>query len=347
MDDANMDKVTRLPDSSLPGQRAIEAEACAWIAQFDGKQPSKEDLAAFHEWINRSPKHKEEIRRLSELWDDLNILTELAVPVRETRKKPAVLPVWASAFAVLILLFGAWGYIRFGIPETPRVYSTAVGEQKTVELPDGSSIQLNTASRVKVDYSDVERKVQLLQGEAFFKVASDRQRPFVVYVRERLVRAVGTAFTVYVQRKNIEVAVTEGVVEFARVPAFEDPAKSKRAVSEAQSITTTVTAGQKATLDRGKESVESVKREELNRMLSWREGLLVFSGEPLEDVIEEISRYTSLKIMIVDPRIREIRVGGYFRTREINAIFDALEASFGIRVDHLSDQVIQLSAATS
>lgn len=345
MDDANMEKVTRLPDSSLPGQRAIEAGACAWIAQLDGKDPSGEDLAAFHEWVNRSPKHKEEIRRLSELWDDLNILTELAVPVREKRKKPAVLPIWASAFAVLILLFGTWGYIRFGLPEPPHVYSTAVGEQKTVALPDGSSIQLNTASRVRVDYSDAERKVRLLQGEAFFKVASDRQRPFVVYVRERLVRAVGTAFTVYVQRESIEVAVTEGVVEFAKVATLDVSAESNRAVPEAKSTVTTVTAGQKATLDRGAESVESVKREELNRMLSWREGLLVFSGEPLEQVVEEISRYTSLRIMIVDPRIRGIRVGGYFRTSEINTIFDALEASFGVQVDHLNERVIQLSAA--
>jgi transmembrane sensor len=336
-----MDNISKFPEI-----RTIEAEACAWIAQLDGGEPSPEDLAAFREWVNRSPRHQEEIRRLSELWADLNVLTELAAPPKVRDKKLSLgMPAWAAAVVLSVVLAGVWFQLRPGAVQMPQFYSAAVGEQELIELPDGSSIQLNTASQIKVDYSEAMREVRLLQGEAFFDVASNPARPFLVYAGENVVRAVGTAFTVQVKQEKVEVLVTEGVVELASVPT---QARSDRLLTSTPTRPlASIKVGQRATFGREIESIQSVKREEITRRLSWREGMLVFSGEPLEKVVEEVNRYTSVAIVISDPAIARIRIGGYFKAGETAAMLQALETGFGIRVEHVSEKEIRLSAASS
>src|SRR5882757_1031399 len=132
-----MSKVTQFPNG-----RQIEVEACAWIAQLDGNTPSQEDLTAFREWIGRSPRHAQEIKRLSALWSDLNIMTELADPVRENRPVSNRLLLRGAVVALAVVLSIAVTalYFRLQTPVTALnvLYSTGVGEQKPVTLADGS-----------------------------------------------------------------------------------------------------------------------------------------------------------------------------------------------------------------
>jgi transmembrane sensor len=351
-----MDKITPLTD-----QRAIEAEACAWIAQFDGNDPSPEDLKAFREWIGRSPCHREAMQRLSGLWGDLNLLTELAVPPQPSSKapdqsktkphrrpQPGGLPIFAGVLATLILVTAGLLFLRQhslpAVTETPLFYATALGERKTINLPDGSTVQLNTASQIKVDYSHEARQLRLLRGEAYFDVAPNPDRPFMVYAGANIVRAVGTAFTVQVKQQTVEVVVTEGTVELAAVPKLPDTKTAVVASTPATRLAT-LPSGHRAVIDRKVEVLLPIEHEEITRRLSWREGMLVFSGEPLEQVIEEISRYAPITIEITDPQIRQLRIGGYFKVGETNAMFEALEKSFGVQVSRLDDQHVRLSAA--
>jgi transmembrane sensor len=340
--------------AQFPGPRQIEAEACAWISQFDGAEPSQEDLAAFREWINRSPQHLKEIRRLSTLWGDLNILTEVAAlpkkspaqASKSTGRRTRFAAIAVSMSAMVMVAAVVFSVLRRNGVDRSTVqvlYSTSVGEQKSIVLPDHSKVLLNTASRIQVDYRVGQRGVHLLQGEAFFEVAHDTHRPFLVYAGANIVRAVGTAFTVRVQKQDVEVTVTEGVVELSSVPHAVGSTVGKGLI-EPQTKLADIKAGQSAAFNQDVESIQSIKPQEIKRKLSWREGILSFSGEPLEQVVAEVSRYTPVTIVISDPAIRDIRIGGYFKIGETDAMLEALETSFGVRVNRVNDQLIYLAA---
>jgi transmembrane sensor len=334
--------------AKFPNPHQIEVEACAWIAQLDGKTPSREDLAAFREWVNRSPQHREEIARLAGLWGDLNVLTELALPSRRSARPirnhfllgTAIIAVFAVLITVVALLHV---HPTMSAAAQNQLYSTRVGEQKSVLLADGTKILLNTDSRVQTTYSPEQREVHLLQGEAYFEVAHNAALPFLVYAGANVVRAVGTAFTVHLQKQDVEVVVTDGTVEISVIANVSDvtptiaPGKPMIRLADLK-------AGQSAAFNQEVESIQSIEPPEIQRRLSWREGVLTFSGEPLEQVVDEVSRYTPVTIVISDPAIRKIRIGGYFKVGETDAMLEALETSFGVRVKRVNDKLVYLAA---
>lgn len=358
-----MEKIIPFPDRA-----AIEAEACAWIARLDGDdQPLPEDLAAFREWLGRSPQHREEIKRLTALWADLNVLTELAIPLEKPGsfwQRAVRFMKWESQvgrFAALASLAAVIAVAMFflyprpaAFQETNLVYSTAIGERKPVTLPDGSAIVLNTDSQVVVSYNSEQRQIRLLKGEAYFKVAHNPDRPFLVYAGAGIVRAIGTAFTVYLKNRDVEVRVTEGTVELASIPDIDDKSPEKDRMENLSPRTTLapttlakVTANQTATFNQNIETIEPIAAEELDRKLSWKKGMLIFSGERLQEVVDEVSRYTSLKIVILDPGLQDLRIGGYFRVGETDAMFEALETRFDVHVERVGGNVVQLSSGRS
>ena len=364
----------------FPNRDSIETEACAWISQLDGdRTPSEEDIAALREWINRSPLHRQELQRLAEIWGDLNMLTELAPALdniatpRESNflsrlLTPTLSPIFgpllaprlplATAFATALVLVASmvvWN--NFQRSETShQIFTTEIGEQRLEPLPDGSSVQLNTASQVEIDFSSGKRKVRLLQGEAHFQVAHDKSRPFEVFAGNGMVRAVGTAFSVYLKDKEeVEVTVTEGRVEVASrvdnqslatdsTEPSDNPDIKAEVTTEPEQLTK-LSAGQNISFNDHVQPIQTLKADEVARKLSWRDGMLVFSGESLEQVVEQVSRYTSQAIVITDPDIRDVRIGGYFKAGDTNAMFEALETSFGIKVSRIDSKLIHLSQA--
>ncbi len=179
---------------------------------------------------------------------------------------------------------------------------------------------------------------------------------FSVAERTGVVRAVGTAFSVYVRRDVVDVTVTEGTVELktaARLsdPKPDEPDQAQKTSQErgagkqdtAPLTTALVRAGQRAKADGAIESIETVEKARLEREQSWRQGILRFSGEPLEKVIEEISRYTSQSIEIEDPALR---FGGVFKIGETEKMFAALESGFGVKVERVDENLVRLSTTT-
>ena len=127
-----------------------------------------------------------------------------------------------------------------------------------------------------------------------------------------------------------------------------DSAANPRKQPAAQPQPTTLgelVAGETTSFNHQLEPVKVLNEIDVMRKLSWREGMLIFSGESLEQVVAEVSRYTSLSIVIADPEIRDVRIGGYFRVGETDAMFDALQTSFGVQVSHISEQEVQLTSA--
>lgn len=356
-----IDSIRQIPDRSL-----VEAEACAWIAQLDGDlPPSEEDLTALREWMSRSPLHREEIDRLSELWGELNLMTELSVLQAkhyQSQTKGHFTGLfagfsWVPGFAAVLLLAVGIAIVStdwfLANPPAPQnlVYTTGIGEQKRVVLEDGSVVTLNTSSQMQVTFDDIRRHIHLLKGEAHFVVFPNPEKPFVVHAGLGLVRAIGTAFSVNLRENEIKVIVTEGKVELASLSQEAsgswDQAEAALAPATEPPVTElgTLKADQSATFSQAVEQLVTLEPGELERELSWHEGVLIFAGEPLDQFVEEISQYTEVTIIISDQAIKDVRIAGRFKIGETEAMLEALESSFGIQVSRIDEKLVYLSSA--
>ena len=400
----------------FPDRGKVEQEAVDWLIKLDGDdKPSEQDLQALKRWMALSPAHIEELDKLNAFWGDLSVLTELNIPL----VKPAVLAAaknkrqteaaneasketfketskaasftrspWAVAASVLGLAILIQLVVWSGgkpLDSTNGYYATAIGKQTSVLLADGSTLHLNTNSRVSVDYAEGYRNIRLLQGEVHFDVAKNKAQPFRVYAGQGRVQAVGTAFTVYLRAKDIEVLVTEGKVELATHKAQLATHKTQQAtelqssnqletqpdkisdieadnsaspgyyltipverlglLAEGQQATIVVAQKNETGSKHNTHKVELMDAETLARRDAWRKGLVLFAGDSLEEVVAEISRYTTLSIEIVDPALKEIRIGGQFRLGDVNGMFKVLETNFGLSVTMLDSEHVQISAA--
>lgn len=282
----------------------------------------------------------------------------------------------ATAVAALLALtiFMLKPFTSVSEPDWPIVLATGVGEYLEHQLPDGSVVALNTDTKLQVTYTAEHRHVTLQQGEALFTVAKNPQRPFVVFTGDKSVEAVGTIFLVRNDAQAFEVAVTEGRVKLVKVtgPALADDISSLPGNSEQPAMTSsrpksppvpsfesapnepvTLDAGQHLTLhvqntavEPPQPAIEVISPVDLRRKLAWRDGLLDFSDTPLEEVIREVSRHTSTRIVIADPTLAGIRFGGVFRASDTEPLFRALESAYNIHAEYISDDTVRLTRSS-
>jgi transmembrane sensor len=188
-----------------------------------------------------------------------------------------------------------------------------------------------------VDFSGGRRNVHLLRGEAYFEVVHDKARPFTVYADNYVVRDIGTAFDVHLSRMGlVEVGVTKGSVEVA-------PANGAHVSGTAKSGSIVV-AGHNIVLGQQIERAKAVSSADMGRKLAWRQGELVYTGQPLGQVLADVSRYSNIKIELADPVLADLPVGGAFRTDQVAAIFAALENNFGIHAEWIDPQHVRLTS---
>lgn len=357
MSDPN--KIVRLLDLG-----AIEAQAAEWVARLDSDPDPAALSARLEAWKAQSQHHSDAVGRLQGLWKELDVLNQLSPPVaapsprrvarnvrapnpsrRRLSEPRLMLRAGIAAVLLIAVSTGIWG-VWHSLSRT-EVYDTGIGGQRTVNLSDGSSVQLNTDSRIEVRYSPSARDLRLVKGEAFFEVAPNKARPFSVYAKDGVVRAVGTAFVVRLQPKGIEVTVTKGTVELASLVTNKPAPVLSAAHAVPRRVLTTVSAHEGAVEAAVLEPSRAVAKLELavpeaTRKLAWRQGMLVFAGESLPSVVADVSRYTDVQIAIADPRLNELKVGGYFKVGEVEPMLEALEGSFGVRVERIDAKHVRL-----
>jgi transmembrane sensor len=334
---------------------SIERQAREWLIRMDGDEPlSNTEREALREWIHRSVLHREELTRLAKFWSQANILTELGVCLEsETRERTRrgvrwVAPITVAASAVLASVVVVWWGLHRLDGAVNGTYGTVIGQQKTISLSDGSSIQLNTDSQVQVAYSGDSRKLRLLRGEALFFATPDLNRPFEVYVANSVVRAIGTAFAVHLEGNTVDVTVTKGIVDVgeagtAQTTASPQPVKTAPPTPSLGRLKagemTRVGGGGSDHLD-----VHRLAEPELQRRMAWQEGYLAFSGEPLSEVIEQVNRYSPVTLEIADPKLASIAIGGRFKIGDLDAVLDVLHTNFGILARHVDERSIRLES---
>jgi transmembrane sensor len=337
----------------------IEQAAALWLARRDQGSWSAAEQAGLGEWLCASTAHRVAFLRLEAAWQQAARLKALGAGVThgqipppgawpharffdgkpdeaaplaaQTGKpvKPLKLRRWRYGLAVslLIAVLGGLGWYIRGSGGSS--YETVIGGLEAVPLADGSNITLNSDSEVHVAVTEKERRVVLTHGEAFFEVAKDPARPFVVRAGHARIIAVGTRFSVRRDGDDVSVVVIEGRVRMER---------DEKAAATLPA--TLLAAGNIARSDAAGVLVEEKPLPVAEEILSWRSGFLVFHDTPLATAVAEFNRYNTRKIVIEDPTLAQLRIGGHFRSTNVEAFVRLLESGLPLRAEQRQDQII-------
>jgi transmembrane sensor len=349
----------------------VSTEAADWFVRLLERPLADTTREEFAQWLVRAPQHVQAYLALARTWVDIDSVPALP-PVDELlhhaqamRTTASIAPAgdtprlqgrswWrhaAAAACTAIVLAGGWAVWTYGYAAS-RV-KTTVGEQRSVTLPDGSVVQLNTQSELFFDFSAQERQILLKRGEAQFIVAKDSSRPFVVKTSDASVRAIGTIFNVQVADRQTAVAVIEGRVEVSgharstgstvsdepqQVSASWNDDATLRSVSM-RSVQ--LQAGQKAAIT-GSGNIIPDGGPPLERVTAWPQRRLLFDDESLATVVAEFNRYGRSSLRIADSRIAGVRITGSFATYDLPSLITYLEKYHRIvaRTDANGGQVL-------
>lgn len=354
-----MNDVIKFPDQSPETRAAVE-----WAARLDRGRLSKAESLELRSWLEGRQDRHDELIRVVEMWDDFRSLlansdidadesfaAELSEisEISERSKRRGFLRRGAAVAASVGILISvsAVGVDHFNYRQYTAqnaTYSTIVGEQREISLPDQSVVVLNTSSSMVVQYKRGVREITLLSGEAHFNVAHKKNNAFLVKAGNGSVRAVGTAFSVKYDKSEVEVLVSDGdvVVNLLDSPdVFVNVSDNSSASQLARTAEASV--GDRVVFSEKIRSVTRVEPDRLETELFWRNGVLAFEDQPLHEVISEVSRYTEFEIAIVDANVRDLRVGGYFPVGKLESIFDSLRDGFGLSVEEVDEGVFHIS----
>lgn len=360
---------------SEPTNKDRREAAAAWHDRLHRDAVSDATRNDFAAWLARSPEHLRVYESIDNAWTTLQgaaldptiLALRHEAALRLTRQTfRAIRPLrWAAAAMVLLLvgaaatlaLHTADGRARLGrLVSSLQLhksgdYATATGERLSVTLSDASQVTLDTQSELRVAFSPNERTVYLLRGQAYFEVAKDRARPFVVEAQNRRFVAVGTAFDVRVDGEQVKVTMVEGSV---RIEGREEPANAIRqktspvssgrpALALKAGTADTITAGQQFIADASLDD-DQVRLADPERSTSWRHGQIIFDNTRLVDALAEINRYSEAKIELGDPALADLRLSGAFATGRPSVFVEAITTYFPVQVSRADNHAIVLSA---
>lgn len=342
-----------------PLNRQIVDEAAEWFVEMNEGEADSVTRQRFHAWLALSPEHVRAYLELLPFWEegaelalgsrDPTALIELArlgtnvvslspSVVAQTAAEPrpsaasahgrrARFASRAAAYATAASVLVVTAALLVWMQMFRGVYDAGIGEQRIIALDDGSQIELNARSRIKVRFDGRERSVDLIAGQALFRVAKDKTRPFVVHSGDASVRAVGTQFDVYRKKTGTIVTVVEGSVAVAPVKA-PDAARKPSILTAGQQIIITPTA------------VPEPRLADIALATAWTQQRLAFSRASLADVAEEFNRYNKRQVVIADRSLQEFRISGNFPSADPAPLLTFLRVQPGIRVTESGDEIV-------
>lgn len=317
-----------MADSPIP--KEIADEAARWFAERDSGL--LDDESELNAWLDADPRHAQAFAEMEVVWSDLGDVT-VSPALRASLAPPSmVLPPprrlarrWvptALAASLALVMVGAAN-------DWPTRWQadavTATGEQRTIAMPDGSRILLNTRSAVAFDYTPGQRTVRLLKGEAAFTVAPDRTRPFTVEANGGSTTALGTRFLVRDLDGGAQVSVTEHRVRVA----FPSGQTRTAEVGEGQSLRYG-----------GAQGLGPIEAGKVADADAWTQGFLTFENRPLSEVVAELGRYHSGYLQVIGEDARARRVSGVFNIHDPVGAIAKLQASLGLKSARLTDRLI-------
>ena len=360
----------------------IYQEASQWFVECRAGDLEDKTRRAFDSWLRKSPEHMRAYLELSAIWNEGPLLDPHGKFDRDTLIAQAAADRdnvidWSgsrngieslaaasapaqqdhgrfprrrfAAIAASIVLAAAAALFYLQTVRAPT-YATAIGEQRSLALIDGSTVELNSRSKIVVRYSPQGRNVELLQGQALFRVAKDASRPFIVKTGATLVRAVGTEFDVYQKRDGTVVTVVEGRVAIltdhalpapgAPPSAIDEPRRSNLefpTVPKEQVGNILVAAGEQLTVT--SKLIKIAEHPNIANATAWTQRQLVFESASLSDVADEFNRYNDKQLIVEDPRLDTFHVSGVFSSTDPASLIRFLRARPELRIVETDSQI--------
>lgn len=360
-----------MEQSRPPTNKQIIDEAAEWFVEINEGEPDHDTRQRFDAWLRISPEHVRAYLRILPVWEEgANLDTQAngdpqaliawaregnnVVPLDTSRSDAAAgqiassselkharrWSVWrislAASVVFLCVATALAGWVLF---ERRSIYETGIGEQRRIVLADGSRIELNSRSKLEVQFSEGERVIELLEGQALFRVAKDVTRPFTVRSGDASVRAVGTQFDVYRKRTGTIVTVVEGRVAILPLSS-SSLAFAHAGEVRAGSAPIMLSAGEQAIMT--PPPSPPPRRTNVASATAWTQQRLEFSRTPLIEVAEEFNRYNERQLLVKDGELKTFNVSGTFSSSDPASLVRFLRAQPGIEVRE-SDAAILVS----
>jgi transmembrane sensor len=330
------------------------SQATDWFMRLRSEGADAGDLAQFQRWLEENADNASAYREVSASWSAIGehasapeIMAGRRDALEDARrgargrwrakslffllrrvraKQSAVRFAWTASAVVLAfaLLTALWLQMR------AQVYSTGIGERRTLTMTDGSVVTLDARTRIHVKYRDKERLIALEQGQARFDVAKDPSRPFRVKASNETVVALGTQFNVEIVNQNVLVTMIEGHVAVV-------PDTSPRAASQIE-----LTAGEALHVRQDGEAIR-LPKVNVERVTAWQSGKIFFDNEPLAGAAERVNRYARERIQ-VDPSAAQVSISGVFNAGDANAFIEAVTAYFPVKAVRSNGSTLLLFA---
>lgn len=317
---------------------STEERAALWAARLDGSSLSAADRTELDAWLAQNPAHRVLLSQYCQFSADLEqhlpalvqsgavSMPAIASPARSRTSRWRAL--WVGGFLTAAAAIAVLS-LRVAPGIESHNLSTAVAQRQALTLSDGSQIELNAHTTLRVDFDRAERRVRLARGRAFFTVAKDTDRPFIVETPAGSVRVTGTRFDVHTDTASpFEVTVLDGSVQ-VRAGASHAPVH----LNARDHLSST---GEHI-------SVTPLSPAELADRLAWRDGRVVFADTPLRDAIAHFARHHARKITAV-PAVADLRIGGRFNLDDLDGFFTALESILPVQILRDRDGSIQVAA---
>jgi len=332
----------------------VHAEATEWLIRFVEDEVDHEGRGAFSAWLKHSPEHIDAYLHLVAFWREAGLLTagkdkvdidQLVMLARQEanvvplgvrdgvgprdrsksmQARPSSLARWAMAVSAVVIVLGA---LIYWIPARDA-YTTGTGEQRTVNLDDGSTVTINAKSSIRVSYNKQQRLIELREGQALFKVAANSARPFIVSAGPSTIQALGTQFDVYRKQADVVVTVVEGRV--AVTPQKTDAAQ----VSTAPEV---LAAGEQAVVTA--KATHKSRPAHVEAVTAWTDGLLVFDKTPLREVVAQFNRQNSRPLVLADDTLQDVEISAVFPASGSDRIVKFLQDRLGVSVSEDQDGI--------
>lgn len=311
-----------------------EARAAEWlIRKRDAAGWREEDQQTLDAWLDEAPAHLMAYWRLESAWERADRLTALSTQSKSAMliragRRAAPMAMRVAAAAIVLGAIGLGANMLMPRAPAPSIYKTAIGGREVLSLADGSKIELNTDTEVRIAGDAKGRKISLEKGEAFFQIKHDPTREFVVLAGNRRIVDLGTKFIVRRDADKLEVSLLEGR---ARLEAPNDADGPKSIELEPGDMA--VAKANQTTL--WKKPVAAIAD-----TLAWRKGLLVFDETPLADVAAEFNRYNRKKLIVVGDATRKLAIGGHFQADNVETFARVAQGTLGLHVENKPDEII-------
>lgn len=334
-------------EDALQATSSKDEQAAAWVVRLSSDQRTSQDDVRFEQWLDEDPGNLKRFEDGLALWDELGALrgnheahealgqlydADPCDPEEEPWRPSRRAFIGGGVTALAAALAGVLVLPKV-LSSGLQVYETAKGEQRRIALADGSSVMLDTATRIHVDLTDAERRITLEHGQAFFDVARDPERPFRVFAGRDEIRALGTAFEVRYEGGSARVILEEGKVAVFRGGAEKplEPRPSHELAAKRADVV--MEPGQEVSLASATVAAEpKVAPVDLSKTNAWRDGELVFDDVSLLSAVTEVNRYGGREIVLADPRLRDLRISGTFHTNRPEAFVEGVTAALPVRL---------------